>query len=212
MVGALDERSKADEQAIRVLWDAGDLRAAASEVVRRLGPEILGLLCAMHRDRDVAGDAFSLFTERLWTSLPDFEWKCSMRTWAYMLARRASVDVHRTERRREKRNVALSDVPELARVAGHVRTATLTFLQSEVKTELTRLRDSLPEEDKLLLVLRVDRQLAWTDLAHVFLEEREAASSEAVKREAARLRKRFQLVKDRLKALMLERGLGGDDP
>ena len=77
------------EERMRSSFDAGDLRAVTNEALTTYGPEILGLLCSLHRDEDEASDAFSLFAERLWTSLARFEWKCSLRTWAYVLARRA---------------------------------------------------------------------------------------------------------------------------
>lgn len=61
------------------------------------------------------------------------------------------------------------------------------------------------------VVLRVDRGLAWEELARVMLDD-PAATSEALKRESARLRKRFQLVKEKLLELGREAGLvGGDD-
>lgn len=57
-----------------------------------------------------------------------------------------------------------------------------------------------------MFVLRIDRKLPWHDLAHVFLEEA-SHSAERLKQEAARLRKRFHLVKDRLRRWMIEDGL-----
>jgi RNA polymerase sigma-70 factor (ECF subfamily) len=66
--------------------------------------------------------------------------------------------------------------------------------------KLTSLRDELPVEDRTLLILRVDRDLAWDEIALAFAENPEAFSDEERKREAARLRKRFQLVKERLVA------------
>lgn len=51
----------------------------------------------------------------------------------------------------------------------------------------------------MLLVLRVDKDLAWNELARVMHpEEAEPLDEEGLKREAARLRKRFQHVKERL--------------
>jgi RNA polymerase sigma-70 factor (ECF subfamily) len=198
------------DEGIRRLTERGEWKEATSEVIRRLGPEILGLLVSLHRDTDEAGDAFSIFTEKLWRSLEHFEWRCSMRTWAYVLARRASQDVRRMESRRARRVKPLSLVPELEHLVAAVRTQTMTILRTETKSELTKLRETLPEDDQLLLVLRVDRKLEWKDLAAVFLEKNEDGddgSPEHVKREAARLRKRFQLVKERLHALAKERGL-----
>ena len=85
-------------------------------------------------------------------------------------------------------------------VAHAVRTETLAFLRTEKRTRLQALRDSLPEEDRMLLVLRVDRQLAWNDLARVLHEADEGTPLDdaAIAREAARLRKRFQVLKEKL--------------
>lgn len=193
-----------DDDALRARVDGGDLVGAVSDVIRRFGPEILGLLVALHGDEDEAGDAFSDFTERLWTSLPRFEWRCSVRTWSYVLARRASRDVRRAELRRKRRLVPLSRAPEVDALAARVRTQTMSMLRTETKDELVRLRDELPEHDQLLLVLRVDRHLAWDDLARVFLDDEDPV---AVTREAARLRKRFQLVKERLVATAKRKGI-----
>jgi RNA polymerase sigma-70 factor, ECF subfamily len=49
-----------------------------------------------------------------------------------------------------------------------------------------------------LLVLRVDRQLSWGDIALAFVDEPATCSDDERRREAARLRKRFQLGKERL--------------
>ena len=64
-----------------------------------------------------------------------------------------------------------------------------------------RLREDLPREEQEILVLRVDKQLAWDDLARVLWEGVEPPSDEELKRESVRLRKRFQTIKDRLREL-----------
>jgi RNA polymerase sigma-70 factor, ECF subfamily len=194
-----------DEGAVRIAWEAGDMGRAVAETLKLYGAEILGLLVGMHRDRDVAMDVFSGFTERLFTSFDRFEWKCSVRTWSYLLARRASADYRRGER---AGRVPLSQAAVVSELVARVRTETLPYLRTEAREEIERLRDELPEDDRLLLVLRVDRELAWDDLARVFLDGQLPAASE-LKRESARLRKRFQLVKDRLLQLGRERGLLG---
>jgi hypothetical protein len=55
-------------------------------------------------------------------------------------------------------------------------------------------------------VLRVDRDLPWEELARIFLDE-ESPGEEALRRESARLRKRFQLVKGRLREMARAAGL-----
>jgi RNA polymerase sigma-70 factor (ECF subfamily) len=59
------------------------------------------------------------------------------------------------------------------------------------------------EEDQTLLVLRVDRNLAWRDIAQVILGE-DARPSDLTRKSTA-LRKQFERVKDRLRALAAQR-------
>ena len=68
-----------------------------------------------------------------------------------------------------------------------VRSATHDYQKTDVKDRFRSLRDELDEEDQMLLVLRVDRNLSWRELAltmtgDVNLDE------DALNKEAARLR------------------------
>jgi RNA polymerase sigma-70 factor (ECF subfamily) len=189
------------ESDIRAAWDRGDFAEATTTTLRRYGPEVLGFLVTTQRDHDAAEEAFSVFAERLWQKMSKFEWKCSIRTWAYLLARNAVADLHRREARHRRSRVAMSKAP-ISKIAARVRTETMTLLRTEKRSAIARLRDELSEEDRSLLVLRLNRELGWRDIAMVF-----GADDDAVDREAARLRKRFQLVKERLRALGKARGL-----
>ena len=201
------EEAPDEQSAIRAAWDSGDMKAAVTAVFRTYGSEVFGFLVALHKDVDDADDAFSMFGERLWRTFPSFEWKCSVRTWAYLLARHASANVRRGEARRGRHAVPLSEVPEALELATRIRTETLTAMRTEKRSALQRMRDELPEEDRMLLVLRVDRQLAWRDVARVLSTSGETDGDRALDQNAARLRKRFQIVRDRLRALGKERGL-----
>jgi RNA polymerase sigma-70 factor (ECF subfamily) len=75
----------------------------------------------------------------------------------------------------------------------------LLHLRTEVKDKVAALRAQLDEEDRTILVLRIDRKLAWQDIARVLADE-ELSDAEATKRSAA-LRKRFERIKDRLRKL-----------
>jgi RNA polymerase sigma-70 factor (ECF subfamily) len=205
----MDPDAVYDESAIRNAWNTGDMASAASVAIGQLGPEILKYLGGILGDLDAADDAFSLFCERLWTSLARFEWRCSFRTWAYVVARRASVDILRVAGRRRHRHSPLSNA-HMESIAQGVRTTTLPLLKTEGKKALARLRDELPHEDRTLLVLRVDRRLAWEDLARVFLDMESPAEGE-LRRESARLRKRFQLLKARLRERARASGLLGKE-
>jgi RNA polymerase sigma-70 factor (ECF subfamily) len=193
-----DQDYAAVELEVRAALARGDANAAATAVLRALGPEIYGFLVAMHREEQDASDTFSAFSEGVWKSLPAFKWGSSLRTWAYTIARNVLASSRRVEYRKKRREEPAT--PSFLDAAEDVlRTATLTYLRTESRSELERLRDELPPEDRALLVLRVDRKLAWNDLARVLAAE-PLEDDATVAREAARLRKRFQLVKDRLRA------------
>jgi RNA polymerase sigma-70 factor (ECF subfamily) len=190
------------EDAVRRACQSGDYDAAATSTIRGYGPEVLGFLRAFHRNDQDAADVFSVFAEDLWKGLATFAWECSLRTWAYTVARRASHRTMRPARRAAARNTSES---VLSQVVAKVRTETLTYLRTEKKTKIRALRETLPEADQMLLVLRVDRGLSWDEVARV-LSDRDLGEV-AVEREVARLRKRFQLVKERLVTLAKKEGL-----
>ena len=96
-----------------------------------------------------------------------------------------------------------------AEIAIELRSATVTYLKTESKDRFAALRESLPVEDQTLLILRVDRGLAWDELARIMLGEEPVPSNEDLKRESARLRKRFQFVKEKLLELGRAAGLIG---
>ena len=73
------------------------------------------------------------------------------------------------------------------------------------------LRDRLPPDDQALLILRVNRRLVWTEIALVMFHAGEAVEPAVLESEAARLRKRFQSVKERLRNMALEEGLAEKD-
>lgn len=193
--------AEALERDIRDRLAQGDHAGAATLAVRGYGAEIFGFLYAFHRDEEDAAEVFSGFTERLWRDLGRFRGDSSFRTWAYALARHASLNYRRDVLRRARRQQALPDDSGLLAVADAVRTATVTYLQTERRSRFAALRESLPREDQELLILRVDRGLEWNELASVLHADDAPLAGEALRRAAARLRKRFQLLKARLHEL-----------
>ena len=205
----MDEAARARlESEVRAHCDARAWDAACTAILRGYGPEVFGFLVAVHRNEAAANDAFSDLAEAIWRSLPNFAWQSSVRTWTYAIARNVSRTRKRDAARLDRRAPRAGD-SALEGVAAKVRTETLAILRTETKTRLQALRDALPEADRMLLVLRIDRGLAWNDLARVLHEGEEDAEldDEALTREAARLRKRFQLVKDKLREMAKKEGL-----
>jgi RNA polymerase sigma factor (sigma-70 family) len=195
---------------VREAHERGDVHAMTATLIEGYGGEIYGFLVTAHGNFSDADDVFSSFGVALWRSLERFDMRCAGRTWAYRVARAASADHFRAATRR--RESPLHPSAELSALVVRVRTATASHLKTERKTELQRLREELDPDDRALLVLRVDRRLAWKDLALVFLTERSVDDASppdegSLAREAARLRQRFQTIKRRLREMGRERGL-----
>src|SRR5262249_37490191 len=154
--------------------------------LRSYGPELFGFLVNLMGGPGDAGEVFSQTAEDLWRGLPTFGARCSVRTWLYLLARHAAARYRRSPWNRGGR----TGDSKLDEVVAGVRSQTEPWLRTEVKDRWHALRESLEPDDRALLVLRVDRDLSWTDVARVMLGAEEP-SSEELDREAARLRKRF---------------------
>lgn len=199
------------ERQIQERMKLGDLVGATNVAIRGYGPELFGFLIALHRNEQVAGDVFSDLTERIWKGLPSFVWKSSFRTWAYAIARNASLSYRRDSQRQARRQSPLPDGSDLSVLAERVRSETLAYLKTENRSRVAKLRESLSREDQELLMLRIDRRLAWNELAEILWESEALPTVAELKRDAARLRKRFQLLKERLRELGRREGLVGGD-
>lgn len=191
------------EGELQSLWERGELEATATRAIEGYGPEVFGFLVTFLRDESDAADVFAQASEDLWKGLARFEGRATFRTWFYMLARHAAAKLRRSPHRRPGRHVPLS---QAADAADRVRSRTLPHLRTEVKDQIAQIRDALDPEDRALLVLRIDRRMEWNEIVSV-LEPDEASDGAARARAAARLRKRFQLVKQDIRARAKEAGL-----
>lgn len=195
------------EQRIRSYCEAGDKKRAATALLEGYGRELLGFLISRLRDRDAASEVFSQFTEDLWRGLDGFRWQCSARVWSYTLVRHAASHYVKDARKRQGRNAPLSRAGPLSAIEQKIRTATIAAARTEARSRVAQLRESLPIEDQTLLILRVNRKLDWKEIAQVMVYEGEVVSDAALQKEAVRLRKRYQLAKDKLRSMALEQGL-----
>jgi RNA polymerase sigma-70 factor, ECF subfamily len=125
---------------------------------------------------------FAQFCEDLWRAIPQFRRDATMRTWAYKLARAALSHFARDPFRRRAEPFASEDYNAL--VVG----LSSMVAREHASARLEAARAALDREDQQLLVLRIDRKLAWADIADVMSIE------------ASALRKRFERIKQRLRA------------
>ena len=163
------------------------------------------MLAVQLRSTADAAEAFSLFAEHLWRGLAGFQWRCSLRAWAHRIARNAAVRWVNRARPQSPSAACRWRQGGVFEIADQVRTSTLVYLRTEVKSEVRRLREELPLTEQMLLILRVDKEMEWEDIAAALAEH--DLEPDELKREAARLRKRFQLVIEKLRELARKRGL-----
>ena len=189
------EARRALEVELKRRADAGDLAGVMTAAIHGYGPELYSFLAALARDPDHASDVFGATCERLWRHLPAFRWESSFRVWAYTVARNEFLRATR-EVARARRQVPVSEIQSIQQAVEHVRSVTAAHLRSEVKDAFARIREGLDPDDHMLLGLRVDRKMAWNDIARVL-----GASDAEVTREAAALRKRYERLKKRLREL-----------
>lgn len=206
MADAAEERADRIEREVQALCNRGDHAGAATAALRGYGAELYGFLRVMHRDEAEADESFAELAETLWRRMPTFQWQSTMRTWAYAIARNVMRTRVRNARRRARRAVP-AHTSALEDVVQRVRTETSSFLRTEKRTRLQALRDALPEDDRMLLVLKVDRRLEWNEIARILIDREGDVEAASLARQAARLRKRFQLVKDRLREQAKRDGL-----
>jgi len=173
----------------------GQLDPAATRIFEVYGSEIYGFLLSLMHSETAAGDVFSQLGEDLWNGLPKFKFGCSIRTWLYVLARHAAARYRRSPWNKGERRGAESRIDSLVDIA---RSRTQPWQRTEIKDRFSQLRESLDPDDQILLTLRIDRDLAWNEVAKVMLDG-EAADAAALQRETDRLRKRFQLLKTELR-------------
>ena len=197
-VAALEER-------IRRYCKEGDRTGAATALLEGYGRELLGFLIAHMRDEDAAAEVFSRFMEDVWRGLDRFEWRCTARVWSYTLVRHAATRYRNDERRHRTRHVPLSQAGPLSEIAAKVRTATLEACAVESRDRMVKLRETLPQDDQTLLILRVSRKLTWKEIARVMADEG-VSTEEDLEKDAVRLRKRYQLAKEKLRRLAIEQG------
>jgi RNA polymerase sigma-70 factor (ECF subfamily) len=167
------------EARVRDCLARGDRHAAATLIVRGYGPKILGYQRAVLRDEATAAEAFSQFCEFLWKQLDQFRGESALLTWLYHLARGAVRRQTGDPFRRRGRRLETSEMEALAQEV----LSSSTRRMNAADDRLARLRGQLSAEEQTLLILRIDKDLPWSDIVEV-LGGTEAA-----------LRKRFERLK-----------------
>lgn len=182
------------DRRVQELVARGDLAAAVSAVVEAFGPSVYGYLCTLG-DEDDARDIYSQWSEDVLRGVPAFRYECTLRSWCFKLAWHAVARHHRDPYRARGERLPSSAASRLP-----ADLPPSSMLPGGRRERLLKLRASLPEEDRTLLHLRIDRELEWEEIAEVL------ATSDAPATAAA-LRKRYERLKARLAERAREEGL-----
>ena len=183
------------EERIRAHLARGEHDEAATAILEGYGPALFGYLCSL-LDEDDAKDAFAIAAEDVWRGIGGFRGDATARAWAYRVAWHAAARFSRDAYRRRRERLPSSAASRLAASA----ISQSALLPGSRRDRLRKLRASLAADEQTLLVLRVDRELEWEEIAAVL-----AGDGEEI--EAAALRKRYERLKDKLERLAREQGL-----
>jgi RNA polymerase sigma-70 factor, ECF subfamily len=183
------------EEKVAALLTRGEVKDAVTAVLQAHGSEVVGYLENVLGDPDDARDVFQKAAEDLWTWIPGFRGG-SLRAACYRIAWHAAARFRREawRRRRERMHTTMA-----SRIAASI-TSPESRLATKPRDRLERLRESLEPEERTLLILRLDREMSWNEVAEIL-------SSEGDPVDAAAARKRFERVKDKLARLAKEQGL-----
>lgn len=202
----VNERAEV-ERAIRAAVEVQDFQRAATRALDAYGKEILSFLFARLGDVSDGQEAFSMFVEDFWKSLPSFAWRCSMRVWMYTLARNAGIRYGSAAHRKRELDLTLALRDSLSALMERARSETQVHLRTNVKQRLRAFREQLDADDQLLLTLHVDRALPFRDVALIMRADGDRLDAPALERESVRLRKRFERIKAALREHVRREGL-----
>jgi RNA polymerase sigma-70 factor (ECF subfamily) len=180
---------------VTALLATGDHASAAAAVVRDLGPAICGYLVAVLHSDDDGREVFAETCEQLLLSIERFRGDSSVKTWAYRIAWRTAMRWKSDGFRRRVRPLVTGEESALAAA---VRDSTAAYQRSEAKGWLSQVRDALSPDEQSLLILRLDRDMSWSDVAAVMGDRGD---------DAARWRKRYERLKDKLRTWAERDGL-----
>jgi len=177
------------EDRVRALLERGVRDGAATLAIDSVAPDVLAYL-RTRLDEDDANDALSQWGESVWKDLRHFRWECSLRAWAYSLARHACARIRRRPHRHREQPLSTSAASRIAASIG-----ASGALSSERQQKLALLRDCLDESEQELLTLRVDRELEWEEVAAILDVS------------AVTLRKRWERLVRKLEQMARQAGL-----
>jgi RNA polymerase sigma-70 factor (ECF subfamily) len=133
----------------------GNHRAVLEGLMDRYRQKVLHLAVSILRDQALAEDMAQTIFVKVWQALPRFDGRAAISTWLYTIARNTCL----TAVERERRMVALEDVPEVADddddpvAFGRPPAGNESAGQAAAEYDVARLLAQLPEPYRRVVVL-----------------------------------------------------------
>ncbi|MBI5201283.1 MAG: sigma-70 family RNA polymerase sigma factor [Elusimicrobia bacterium] len=156
---------QAPDEAELIREARGGGRSAFAELVRRHHPAVVGLCRSMLGDAEDADDAAQEAFLKAWRSLSGFSGGANFGTWLYRIASNQCLDMLRARGRRPTQSLdALveAEAPALEKVLGAGAPASDPVEAADLAK---RLLATLPEEQRLALVLRETQGFSYEEIA-----------------------------------------------
>ncbi len=138
---------------------AGD-REAFDELVRRHQKPLYSLLYRMVSDPDDAADILQKTFVKAFTGIGAFERRSSFRTWLYQIAINLAKNLYRDRSRAAK--VSLDDV-----IIRRDPKTLDSLIKKETRDRLYQALSTLPEKQRLTVMLRVQQQRTFVEIAGI---------------------------------------------
>jgi RNA polymerase sigma-70 factor (ECF subfamily) len=151
------------DRELAVTAKGGDERAFA-ELVRRHQEVVYRIVYRMLRDRDAAEDTTQVTFVRAFRSLLHYKEEYDFHPWLYRIAVNASLTA--IEKRKRERKVDIEQVPERFLPQRHGEESPVEeTARREMLTRVEAALPGLPEEQRVVFLLRVGEGLSYDEIA-----------------------------------------------
>jgi RNA polymerase sigma-70 factor (ECF subfamily) len=189
------QRSSAPDTQIAWHCERANFGGAARLILRQFAHEVRAFLRARTRNRESMEEVYAIFSADVWKGLPQFRFEGPVRSWLYVLARHA-LSRHAKSRQRWRSRHLSAELDEIQ--ADEVRSS-IAAPASDLG-RLEPLLQGLSLADRKLLEQRLVLSLAWREIAMQHARASDASDEAELTRESARLRKRYQILIQKLRA------------
>jgi DNA-directed RNA polymerase specialized sigma24 family protein len=184
----------AADAAIFAACDQRDFRRATTLLIHAYAARVRAFLNNRLRDSAGCAEVFAVFSEDVWKGIASLRGRTSVVPWVFVLARNALYRHGRAQQRWAVRHVSLDAAPDVPTSDDQV-----AELDGVGHAHIAPLLHQLSASERWLLDQRFVAGNSWNEIARAQLVSARPPDHDAVLRESARLRKKSQLIVQRLR-------------